>query len=155
MNTIIYLVLTFLGLCLATSEAISELNFGEWSNCGNPAKDAYDVQDIYVSQYMGTASINVFGKVNKPVTAGSIILSALTMGRWPISVQKKDFCQFLEEQPLAPKCPLKQGTLNMTLQLAIPGNMPPASYSLKTVIQDSTGGEQVACLQGDFQVPAM
>lgn len=137
----------------ASKQETTELKFGEWKNCGDASKDAYAVQDVYVSQYMGTASIHVFGKVNKEISSGSTLLSALTMGKWPISVQKVDFCDFLENQPIAPKCPLKAGQLNMTLQLSIPANMPPASYSLQSVIQD--GDENpIACLQGGFSVPA-
>lgn len=140
-------------MAMALPKAALELKFGEWQNCGNAAKDAYDVQDVYVSQYMGTASIHVFGRVNREIREGATLLSALTMGKWPISVQKIDFCEFLEQQPIAPKCPLKAGQLNMTLQLSIPANMPPASYSLQSIIQDGNEA-QVACLQGGFSVPA-
>lgn len=148
-------ILTALFACVlnALPAAPLELKFGEWQNCGDSTKDAYSIQDVYVAQYMGTASIHIFGKVNREIREGATILSALTMGKWPISVQKVDFCEFLEQQPIAPKCPLKAGQLNMTLQLNIPANMPPASYSLQSIIQDGDES-QVACLKGSFSVPA-
>lgn len=72
-------------------------------------------------------SIHVFGEVLREVArdAGATLISALSMSNWPINVNKVDFCEWLDNQPIAPRCPLKKGELNMSLQLQVPNRMPP------------------------------
>lgn len=87
------------------------------------------MKDVFVAQWEDTVSVHVFGEVMRQIDreAGATLISALNMGKWPISVNKLDFCEFLDTQPIAPKCPLKKGELNMTLQLKVPNRMPPVS----------------------------
>jgi hypothetical protein len=47
------------------------------------------------------------------------------MDSFPLNVNRVNFCEFLDDQPIAPKCPLKKGELNMTLQLKVPARMAP------------------------------
>jgi hypothetical protein len=135
--------------------AFNELKFGEWKYCGDAETDAYTIKNVFVSQYMGIASVHVFGHVNREITKGARLLSALTMGKWPISVNEVDFCEFLKkEQPGAPQCPLKAGNLDMTINLSIPPNMPPSNYELHSIIRDAHESP-ISCLQGGFAIPGM
>lgn len=74
------------------------------------------------------------------------------MDGWPISVHKVDFCDFMEQQPLAPHCPLAAGPLNMTLELKMPQRMPPSQYALQSLVENDDG-ERVICLTGSFEIP--
>jgi hypothetical protein len=112
------------------------------------------VSDITVSQWEETVSINVFGQVLRPISREdkSILVSALSMDQWPISVSKVDFCDFLEQQPVAPHCPLARGDLNMTIHLRMPQKMPPSTYNLQSLVEDGNGN-RVICLKGSFEIP--
>ena len=85
------------------------------------------MNDIFVAQWEDTVSVHIFGEVLREVdrNTGASLISALSMDGFPISVNKVDFCDFLDNQPIAPPCPLKKGELNMTLQLKVPMRMPP------------------------------
>lgn len=137
-----------------TQKASAALTFGEWTSCGNAEVDSYVIEDVQVSQYMGKASIHLYGQVKREIKEGAVLLSALTVGKYPISVQKSDFCEFLRNQPQAPKCPIGEGKMDMTLHLTIPPNMMPSDYTLQSLIMDADE-QSIACLTGGFSVPAL
>jgi hypothetical protein len=85
------------------------------------------VNEIFVAQWEDTVSVHIFGEVRWQIDRemGASLISALSMDKYPISVNKVNFCDFLDNQPIAPRCPLKRGELNMTLQLKVPTRMPP------------------------------